>query len=128
MKNRALWFIFNIYGWLVFVMSVVTAIIIQAWWVVLIGVIGYQLVLILELTLGRDLGKTGMVRLARAEQENRELRVEQNRLLGAIQTRDEEIAVLRGEAAAPEEPEPEIILEDENLPKSLVDDDILPEP
>jgi len=110
MRQGPLWFIFNIYGWLVFIMSVVTAIIIGEWWVVLIGIIGYQMVLLFELTLGRNLGKTGMMRLARAEQENRELRAEQARLLGAIQERDEKISAI-GEtrqeiSPVEEEPEP----------------------
>ena len=72
-------------------MSIVTAIIILVWWIVLLGVIGYQLVLLIEMTLGRELGRSGAIRLARAEQENRELRAEQARLLGAIRERDDEI-------------------------------------
>ena len=41
---------------------------------------------------GRALGRTGAMRLARAEQENRELKAEQARLLGAIRERDEKLA------------------------------------
>jgi hypothetical protein len=88
MERRPFWFLLNIYGWLVLVMSIITAIVIRQWWVVLLGIIGYQFVLLVELLGGRSLGRTGAVRLARAEQENRELRAEQARLLGAIQERD----------------------------------------
>jgi len=91
MKQKPLWFLFNIYGWLIVIMSVITAVIIKMWWIVLLGVIGYQFVLLIEMTLGRELGRSGAIRLARAEQENRELRAEQARLLGAIQERDEKI-------------------------------------
>lgn len=94
MKQRPFWFLVNGYGWLIFGMSVVTAFIIQVWWVIWIGVIGYQIVLLAELIWGGSLGRTGRVRLARAEQENRELRAEQARLLGAIKERDEKLAQL----------------------------------
>jgi len=94
MKQSPLWFLFNLYGWLIFIMSVITAAIVRVWWIVLLGVIGYQIVLLFELTLGRNLGRTGRVRLARAEQENRELRAEQARLLGAIQERDQQLTQL----------------------------------
>ena len=93
MKQRPLWFLLNLYGWLIFLMSIITAVIIQVWWVVLVGVIGYQTVLLIELTLGRSLGRTGAARLARAEQENRELLAEQARLLGAIREREEKEVV-----------------------------------
>ncbi len=95
MKERFLWIFFNPYGWLVFVMSIITAVIVQAWWVVLIGVIAYQTVLLLELTVGRFMGKSSAVQFAIMKQENRELHAEQARLLGAIQTRDGQIAELQ---------------------------------
>ena len=98
MKQKPLWFLFNIYGWAIIIMSIVTAIIIQVWWIVLLGVIGYQLVLLIEMTLGRELGRSGAIRLARAEQENRELRAEQARLLGAIQERDKKIKAIEIES------------------------------
>jgi len=90
-KTRPFWFLLDVYGWIVFIMSVVTAILIQQWWVVLIGMIGYLLALLLDLMGGRSLGQTGAVRLARAEQENLELKAEQARLLGAIRERDEKL-------------------------------------
>ena len=93
MKQRPFWFLLNIYGWLIFVMSIITAIVIRQWWVVLIGCIGYLFVLLVEILGGRSLGRTGAARLARAEQERRELRAEQARLLGAIRERDEKLAV-----------------------------------
>jgi hypothetical protein len=91
MKQRPFWFLFNIYGWLVLIMSIITAIVIRQWWVVMLGVTGYQFVLLVELVGGRSLGRTGAVRLARTEQENRELRAEQARLLGAIRERDDKL-------------------------------------
>ncbi|MBI5351005.1 MAG: hypothetical protein HZB50_00040 [Chloroflexi bacterium] len=90
-KTRPFWFLLDVYGWIVFIMSIVTAIIIQQWWVVLIGMIGYLLALLVDLAGGRALGRTGAVRLARAEQENLELKAEQARLLGAIRERDEKL-------------------------------------
>ncbi|MFQ5615669.1 MAG: hypothetical protein ACE5GO_04315 [Anaerolineales bacterium] len=98
MKQKPFWFLFNPYGWLIFILSLVTAFILDIrgfWWMIFLGIIGYQVVLLVELTLGRSLGRTGSVRLARAEQENRELRAEQARLLGAIKERDEKLARLQ---------------------------------
>lgn len=92
-QPRPFWFLLDIYGWIVFAMSIITAYIINQWWVVLVGIIGYLLALLLDLVGGRALGRTGAMRLARAEQENRELKAEQARLLGAIQERDEKLAV-----------------------------------
>jgi hypothetical protein len=103
MKQRPFWFLLNLYGWVVFGMSVITAILIRQWWVVLVGVIGYLLVLLVEILGGRSLGRTGAVRLARAEQENRELRAEQARLLGAIRERDEKLAAGQSEAGDPQD-------------------------
>ena len=102
MKQRSFWFFLNIYGWLIFVMSIITAIVIRQWWVVLVGIIGYQFVLLIEILGGRSLGRTGSVRLARAEQENRELRAEQARLIGAIRERDAKLAELGSEIIEPE--------------------------
>jgi ABC-type multidrug transport system fused ATPase/permease subunit len=81
----------DFYGWVVLLLSVVTAFIVGQWWIVLLGVIGYLLALLVDLAGGRALGRTGAMRLARAEQENRELKAEQARLLGAIQERDEKL-------------------------------------
>ena len=87
-QTRPFWFLLDVYGWIVFIMSVITAVIIQQWWVILIGMIGYLLALLLDLVGGRALGQTGAIRLARAEQENLELKAEQSRLLGALRERD----------------------------------------
>ena len=91
-KPRPFWFFLDIYAWVVLVMSIVTSVFIHQPWVILVGVIGYFLALLVDLTGGRALGRTGAVRLAQAEQENRELHAEQARLLGAIQERDEKLA------------------------------------
>ena len=89
--TRPFWFLLDIYGWLIFIMSIVTTVIVGQWWIVLLGIIGYLIVLLVDLAGGRALGRTGSMRLARAEQENRELKAEQARLLGAIRERDEKI-------------------------------------
>ncbi len=91
-QHRPFWYLLDVYGWVVLVMSIVTAYIIDQWWVVLLGVIGYFLALLVDLIGGRALGRTGAMRLARAEQENRELKAEQARLLGAIHERDGKLA------------------------------------
>jgi len=88
-QPRRFWFLLDIYAWLVLGMSIVTAIVIQQWWMILIGIIGYLVALLVDLAGGRALGQTGAMRLARAEQENRELKAEQARLLGAIREQDE---------------------------------------
>ncbi len=111
MSRPPYWFVRNIYAWLIFLMSIITAVILGEWWVLLVGVIGYLFTLIVELTRGQSLGKTGMVRLARAEQEYRELKAEQARLLGAIQERDEKLrsaGLLQDEAPAAEPPPGEL--------------------
>jgi hypothetical protein len=84
MQQRPLWFLLNIYAWVILAMSVITALIVGLWWIVLLGIIGYLLALLVDLVSGRSLGRTGALRLAQAEQENRELRAEQARLVGAI--------------------------------------------
>jgi ABC-type transport system involved in cytochrome bd biosynthesis fused ATPase/permease subunit len=84
MKQRPFWYLLNLYGWVVLGMSIVTAILIRQPWEVLLGVVGYLLALLVDLLGGRSLGRTGAMRLAQAEQENRELRAEQGRLIGAI--------------------------------------------
>jgi len=90
-KSRPFWYLLDIYGWVVLAMSIITAIIIDQLWVILLGIIGYLIALLVDLTGGRALGRTGAIRLAQAEQENRELRAEQARLLGAIRERDEKL-------------------------------------
>jgi len=91
-QPRPFWFLLDIYGWVVLGMSIVTAFLIDRWWVVLLGIIGYLIALLVDLIGGRALGRTGAMRLARAEQENRELKAEQARLLGGIRERDEKLA------------------------------------
>jgi hypothetical protein len=90
-QPRPLWFLLDLYAWIVLILSVVTALIVHQWWIILLGVIGYLLAILLDLAGGRALGRTGAARLARAEQENRELKAEQARLLGAIHERDEKL-------------------------------------
>jgi hypothetical protein len=90
-QTRPFWFLLDFYGWVVLLLSIVTAILVHQWWVVLLGLIGYLLALLVDLAGGRALGRTGAMRLARAEQENRELKAEQAHLLGAIQERDEKL-------------------------------------
>jgi hypothetical protein len=89
-KQRPFWYLRSLYGWVVVAMSLVTAALTGLWWMVLLGVIGYLLALLVDLIGGGSLGRTGAVRLARAEQENRELRAEQARLLGALRDRGQE--------------------------------------
>jgi len=91
-ERRPFWFLLNIYGWIVLVMSIVTAILVTQPWIVLLGVIGYLVALLVDLIGGGSLGRTGAVRLAKAEQENRELRAEQARLIGAIREKDAQLA------------------------------------
>ncbi len=91
-QTRPFWFLLDVYGWVVLGMSIVSAVIVGEWWIVLIGVIGYLLALLVDLAGGRALGRTGAMRLAQAEQENRELKAEQARLLGAIRERDEKLS------------------------------------
>ena len=101
-RPRPFWFLLDVYGWVVFGMSIATAFIINQWWVVLLGIIGYLLAMLVDLIGGRALGRTGAMRLARAEQENRELKAEQTRLLGAIRERDEKLAKVKDVSNAPE--------------------------
>ncbi|MBI5934533.1 MAG: hypothetical protein HY867_12580 [Chloroflexi bacterium] len=88
---RPFWFLMDFYAWVSLILGVITALLIGQWWVVLLGVIGYLLALLVDLSGGRALGRTGAMRLAQAEQENRELKAEQARLLGALQERDEKL-------------------------------------
>ena len=87
-QRRPFWFLLDIYGWVVLGMSIITAFLVNQWWVILLGIIGYLIALLVDLIGGRALGRTGAMRLARAEQENRELKAEQARLLGGIRERD----------------------------------------
>ena len=90
-QPRPFWFLLDIYGWVVLAMSIITAFLVNQGWVILLGIIGYLIALLVDLIGGRALGRTGAMRLARAEQENRELKAEQARLLGGIRERDEKL-------------------------------------
>jgi hypothetical protein len=99
-QRRRCWFLLNPYGWVVLGMSIATAFLVQMPWVILVGILGYQTAVLADLLGGRSLGRTGAIRLAMAEQENRELRAEQARLLGAIRERDDKLAKLIGNLEA----------------------------
>ena len=90
-KSRPFWFLLDVYAWVVLALGVITALIIQQYWIISLGIIGYLLALLVDLTGGRALGRTGAIRLAQAEQENRELHAEKARFLGAIRERDEKL-------------------------------------
>ena len=87
--NR-LWFLLNWQAWVVLLMGAVATVIVSfitrsnQGWIITIGVIGYMLVLLLDIIGGGSLGRSAHVRLAHAEQENRELRAEQARLVGGV--------------------------------------------
>ena len=115
MQRRPFWFLLNIYGWVVLAMSVVTAIIIGQAWIVLLGVVGYQAALLVDLIGGHSLGRTGAIRLAQAEQENRELKAEQSRLLGAIRDLDTQMAILRADQLTGDA---KLLKKDDELPTS----------
>jgi len=83
MQNR-LWFLFNWQVWLVLIMAAIAAIILRQPWLITIGIILALIILLVDIGGGGSLGRSGAVRLARAEQENRELRAEQARLVGAV--------------------------------------------
>lgn len=105
-QPRRFWFLLDIYAWLVLIMSIVTALVIQQWWMILLGIIGYLVALLVDLAGGRALGQTGAMRLARAEQENRELKAEQARLLGAIREQEAKLADAPKEVKTIEETNP----------------------
>ena len=98
MESQKFWFLRDPYAWIVLVLGVITAVVINEAWVVLLGVIGYLIALLVEVTRGRSLGRSGAIRLARAEQEVRELQAERARLLGAIQEQEDKLATQRAEA------------------------------
>lgn len=101
--NR-LWFLLNWQAWAVLVMSAVATVIARQPWLITLGVIGYLLVILFDIGGGGSLGRSGAVRLARAEQENRELRAEQARLVGAIDELQKRLAQLEPAGAAPASP------------------------
>jgi hypothetical protein len=78
------WFLLNWQAWAVLLMGGVATAIVRQPWLITLGIIGYLLVLLFDIIGGGSLGRTGYVRLARAEQENRSLRAEQARLLAGL--------------------------------------------
>ena len=92
---KPFWFFRNWQAWVVLGMGVVTALVIQQFWIIALGVIGYLLVLLFDVG-----GEGGAARLARAEQENRTLRAEHNRLVGGLKELQARNAKLEQELAA----------------------------
>lgn len=100
MQNR-LWFLFNWQVWLVLIMAAVAAIILRQPWLITIGIILALIILLIDIGGGGSLGRSGSMRLARAEQENRELRAEQARLVGAVNELQQRVQALQAPAAPP---------------------------
>ena len=102
MKNpNRLWFLLNWQAWAILIMGAAATVVVSLatdsnqGWIITIGIIGYLLVLLFDIIGGGSLGRSAQVRLAHAEQENRELRAEQARLTGGIkelQSKQEELA------------------------------------
>lgn len=103
--NR-LWFLLNWQAWAVLVMSAVATVIARQPWLITLGVIGYLLVILFDIGGGGSLGRSGAMRLARAEQENRELRAEQARLVGAVDELQKRLAQAAAAEAAPKDAAP----------------------
>jgi peptidoglycan hydrolase CwlO-like protein len=106
--NR-LWFLLNWQAWIVLLMGAAATVVVSfitrsnQGWLITLGVIGYLLVLLLDIIGGGSLGRSAHVRLAHAEQENRELRAEQARLAGGVnelQAKQEELMKALAEARA----------------------------
>jgi hypothetical protein len=95
--NR-LWFLLNWQAWAVLIMAGLASIIVRQPWLITIGIILYLIILLLDIAGGGSLGRSGAVRLARAEQENRELRAEQARLVGAVNELQQQMAQLQSKA------------------------------
>jgi cell shape-determining protein MreC len=87
--NR-LWFLLNWQAWAVLIMGAAATVVVSLLtrsnqgWLITLGVIGYLLVLLLDVIGGGSLERSAYVRLAHAEQENRELRAERARLVGGV--------------------------------------------
>ena len=45
-QPRPFWFLLDVYGWVVLGMSIITAVVIGQWWMVLLGISGYLLALL----------------------------------------------------------------------------------
>lgn len=101
--NR-LWYLLNWQAWAVLVMGAVATVVARQPWVITLGIIGYLMVILLDLAGGGKLDKSGKARLARVEQANRELEAQAARLRGAVDelTRQQKAA----QAAQPAPPSP----------------------
>src|SRR5689334_16081951 len=95
------WFLLNWQAWAVLIMGALATVITRNGWLITLGSIGYLLVLLFGIISGGSLGRTGYVRLARAEQENRSLRAEQARLLGGLKELQEKVTVLEAQSNKP---------------------------
>lgn len=98
--NR-LWFLLNWQAWAVLIMAAVASIIVREPWLITIGIILYLVILLMDVAGGGSLGRSGAVRLARAEQENRELRAEQARLVGAVNELQTKVSATGAVSPAP---------------------------
>jgi hypothetical protein len=103
--SKPFWYLRNWQAWVVLAMGIVTAIVIQEPWIIALGVIGYLLVLLFDV--GGGLSQL-LLRLARAEQDNRALRAEHDRLVGGLKdvqakhdALEKELAALRVAQAKP---------------------------
>jgi hypothetical protein len=98
------WFLLNWQAWAVLIMGAIATIITRNGWLITLGIIGYLLAILFDIIGGGSLGRTGYVRLARAEQENRTLRAEQARLLGGLKEMQDKLAGLETQTTKPPEP------------------------
>ena len=97
------WFLLNWQAWAVLIMGALATVITRNGWLITLGIIGYLLAILFDIIGGGSLGRTGYVRLARAEQENRTLRAEQARLLGGLKEIQEKLAALEAQPSKPVE-------------------------
>src|SRR5258706_13861138 len=88
------WFLLNWQAWAVLIMGALATVITRNGWLITLGIIGYLLAILFDIIGGGSLGRTGYVRLARAEQENRSLRAEQARLLVGLKEVEDKLAGL----------------------------------
>ena len=95
---KSFWYLRNWQAWAVLAMGIVTAIVIREPWIMALGGIGYLLVLLFDV--GSGLNRTQAMRLAHAEQENRALRAEHDRLVGGLQNLQAKNVALEQELAA----------------------------
>jgi hypothetical protein len=97
------WFLLNWQAWAVLIMGALATVITRNGWLITLGIIGYLLAILFDIIGGGSLGRTGYVRLARAEQENRTLRAEQARLLGGLKEVQEKLAAIESQLNKPPE-------------------------